>query len=123
MMQKDQQGHTTGGPTFYVIAKETEARKSYITFSIPKGGPHLAHMQLWYASTRLSAGFLLLNGGPVKPKAIVPAERSLIDVYGALCAGPVSGLQNWGQAAETTRGSQLGRIGQVSCMNSHMEVN
>lgn len=38
--------------------------------------------------------FLLLNRGPVKSKTIVIEERSLIDISGALCAGPVNGLQN-----------------------------
>lgn len=55
--------------------------------------------------------FLLLNGSPMEPKVIVIEERTLIDVYGALCPGPVNGLQNWGQAEETTRGNRLDRVG------------
>lgn len=52
----------------------------------------------------------------MKPKAVVSAEKSLIDIYGVLCVDPVNGLRNWGQAEETTRGSHLGRIGQAVCV-------
>lgn len=52
----------------------------------------------------------------MKLKAVVSAEKSLIDIYGALCADPVNGLRNWGQAEETTRGSRLDRIGQAICV-------
>lgn len=55
----------------------------------------------------------------MKPKTVVSSERSLLDIYGTLCAGPVNELQNWGQAEETTRGGRLGKLGQVVCLYEH----
>lgn len=45
----------------------------------------------------------------MKHKAIVPAEKSLIDISGALCARPVNGLQHWGQAEEPPEEAILAR--------------